>query len=209
MGRGCLSPFVHSELGLVVEKTWKGDVEGLDHLALERLKLLSQYGNILSPAVTLWFEPDSVTILQKWVNNPVRIDTVKSTQIAESLAAEVDMIHEKGLTHGDLCYSNVGLQGTDIVIFDWEPILVKRHSDGRVEYRTSKFALHPKDRQLQQLTALSDRFALIFLVLQITNERFDGLEIGKKHLDQISLLSESILCCKELVDHVMKLHWIA
>ena len=125
------------------------------------------------------------------------------------LAAEIAMIHDKELVHGDLCYSNVGLHETDIVIFDWEPVLVSRHSDGRVEYRTSKFAFHPKDHSLQKITKLSDRFALVFLVLQIIHERFDGLQIGKKHLDQIILLSESIQCCRELADHVLNLNWSA
>lgn len=117
------------------------------------------------------------------------------------------MIHSKGLVHGDLSYSNVGLHKTKVVIFDWEPVLIHWHSDGRVEYRTSKFAFHPKDRSSQRITQLSDRFALVFLVLQIIYERFDGLQIGKNNLNQIVVLSESIQCCRELVNQVMKIHW--
>ena len=204
-----MSNFVHSEFGPVVEKNWKGDIEALDQLALERLKLLSQHGRALSPLVTVLFEPDGVSILQNWVNHASRIDELNSKKVAESLAAEVDMIHDKGLVHGDLCYSNVGLHETDIVIFDWEPVLVNRYSDGRVEYRTSKFAFHPLDHSRRDITQLSDRFALVFLVLQIIHERFYGLKIGKKYLDQIIILSESIQCCRELADHVLNLNWSA
>lgn len=202
-----MSIFVHSELGRVIEKSWKGDVETLDPIALERLNLLSQHGDALSPAVAVFTESDNVSILQKWVHNTSHIDEFNSQKVAESLANEVAMIHSKGLVHGDLCYSNVGLHKKEVLIFDWEPVLIHWHSDGRVEYRTSKFAFHPKDRSSQRVTQLSDRFALVFLVLQIIHERFEGLQIGKNHLDQIIVLSESIQCCRELADHIIRLHW--
>lgn len=196
----------HREL---VSKTWEGNFDDLEVDQAERAQSLFEYGNHLSPKVFVNLESRRIVVQQEWIDGITPINSERPYVTIHALADSIDQFHALGLVHGDLCFSNVGLKDGKVFIFDWEPVLVIRHADRKIEYRTTRFAFHPTDLKRQKISFLSDRLAFICLFLQIVNARYRGLDIAEKYFQEIQHLSEIHRDCATLANVLPKLDFLS
>ena len=190
-----------------IRKIWHGNIVDLRQTQLRRIQLLDKHGKDINPEVAVLFEPSQIIVQQRWIDQVDPIDSDKSWRIVEALAQEIDRIHDLGIVHGDLCYSNVGLRDGVVCIFDWEPLLAINLGLGRVEFRTTQLAFHPSDLKKKEISFASDRLAFICLFLQMQLERYAGLKIAQRHLKEIAVLAESHNRCATLLQLLPRLGW--
>jgi hypothetical protein len=127
--------------------------------AIHRLTLLQDVGPSLNPPVEAAINTSGLITKQALVHcSHTFVKKVSSANVF-NLSRQVAHFHEYGLVHGDLCRSNVGVQGEKVYVFDWEPALVLSNCI----LRTTPYCVHPHDLKERNLTALTDRFAVLFL----------------------------------------------
>lgn len=77
--------------------------------------------------------------------------------------SQLQFLHNKGLIHGDLSFSNLRKSLKDkIYIFDWEPVL-HTNLNKKKYLRTTPYCISPFDLAQKKITFRSDRFALTSL----------------------------------------------
>jgi hypothetical protein len=72
--------------------------------------------------------------------------------------------NSKGWVFGDLCKKNILFTGNEFKVIDFEPFLSVIRNKRR-ELRTTAPFLHPNDKKMGMISALSDRLALLSFLL--------------------------------------------
>jgi hypothetical protein len=144
------------------EKTYRFGSK--DQIDLQRVHLIQSACHLLIPAVNIQIRDSLVIVSQALVEKFTLFTTSYTTDHLKALANSVQAWHDAELIHGDLCLSNVGWHKNEVFVFDWEPLLVYRSPKG-VLLRTTPYCLHPIDRMRKSVSLLTDRYALIMLLL--------------------------------------------
>jgi hypothetical protein len=163
----------------------------LDHIDLQRIHLIRSAGHLLFPPVDIQIGDTQVIVSQALIEEVTLFTIGYTTDHLNVLAKIVQAWHDAGLVHGDLCLSNVGWHKQDIFVFDWEPLLVWRSPKG-VLLRTTPYCLHPIDRTNKTVSVLTDRYALITLLLMRERIRLGPCFEMRKHLRTAAVLSEDM-----------------
>ena len=126
---------------------------------LERIERLRHIGGRLKPPVDVCVTPDGISTKQQFVRHFRPLRKVLSNDKILALSKQVALFHSVSLVHGDLCMSNIGIQGNKLYIFDWEPAIVM----SRGLLRTTSYCVHPEDFAQRDITLQTDRFSVLFL----------------------------------------------
>lgn len=89
-----------------------------------------------------------------------RNDPRPSAEALLSFAADLDRLHERGLTHWDVKPANILYDGEALFLIDWEPSLLQ-YRDGRATAVATRACVAPSERGSVSLTARTDRFGWI------------------------------------------------
>jgi len=127
--------------------------------AIRRLNLMRVIGPSLNPPVDAAVNRAGLITKQAYVHCSHTFVKKISTAGVYRLSRHVAYFHNYGLVHGDLCRSNIGIEGEKVYVFDWEPALVLSKSI----LRTTPYCVHPHDLKERNLTMLTDRFSILFL----------------------------------------------
>jgi len=149
--------------------------------AIQRIETIQRIGWALTP-------PVEAAVCNSGLITRQRVIKFSNTFIRDvshhhiiSLSRQVARFNRAGLVHGDLCRSNIGTRGGKVFVFDWEPSLV---SD-KGELRTSPYCIHPYDLNNRNLTSLTDRFAVLFLIVVSHYPYCDLFRLHKRYKHRI------------------------
>ncbi len=182
------------------EKTYR--FESKDQLDLQRIHLIQSACHLLNPSVDIQIRGALVIVSQVLVEEFTLFTTRYTTDHLKVLAKSVQAWHDAELIHGDLCLSNVGWHKNEVFVFDWEPLLVYRSPKG-VLLRTTPYCLHPIDRMRKSVSVLTDRYALIMLLLMRARIRFGTCTELRKLRRTAAVLSEDTTISCPLLLQVM------
>ena len=188
-----------SEKSYLVTKAWSFQDGAFRDFEHERARNLQKYGSRLSPSVEVLICSDRAITRQNFVGVAISKNRVQTNSNIEALSRAVDSFHFHNIVHGDLCMSNIGVdKDGKIFIFDWEPKLIIGEG-ARVQFRSSKYCLHPIDKVNLEVTKHSDRFAVASLFLQVRFDRYTGLKVMRAHFDEVAEISGKSKNCNEML----------
>ena len=147
--------------------------------AIQRIENIQRIGWALTPPVEAVVCNSGLLTRQKVIKFSNTFVKDVSLNHIIALSRQVTRFHRAGIVHGDLCLSNIGMRENKVFIFDWEPALVL----DKKELRTSPYCIHPYDLTNRNLTSLTDRFAVLFLIVISHYPHDDLLRLheGYKH----------------------------
>lgn len=157
----------------------------MDKIA-RRIKQLNPLRKYLNPEIAIFQDGCKVSLDQKYIDTFKPINEAVSINSISQIKSFIKIIHHEDLIHGDLCFSNLGLdKNGKLLVFDWELLLsfIKNKS---VVLRSSYLACHPSDLSNRELTKKSDLFAFANLIPQILLERYEGVKFCDKNQEKIS-----------------------
>ena len=188
-----------------VTKTWlfeNGQLYDFEH---ERLVALKELGLQLRPKVRVRMTVSKIIIDQHFFSEEFNNYKHLSENMIKKLCELLDYLHTNNLVHGDLCRSNIGVtKKNELLLFDWEPKLLLTQSQ-TLTFRSSKYCLHPADRNIQKVTCLSDRLAFASLFLQARKGRYRGLGTLKSNFNQIINSCYKVSSCSALCQDLEKI----
>lgn len=175
----------------------------LDQIDFQRIHLIRSAGHLLIPSVDIQVCDTQVIVSQVFVEEFTLFTSGYTRDHLNILAKSVQAWHDVKLVHGDLCLSNVGWNKQDVFVFDWEPLLVYRSPKG-VLLRTTPYCLHPIDRMNKSVSVLTDRYALIMLLLMRTRSRNGPcIEMRKLRRTAADLSEDLTLPCPLLLEGII------
>jgi hypothetical protein len=180
-----------------LDKTYSfGSLEKID---FKRIDLIRSTAHLLNPSVDIHIRDTQVIVSQALVEEFTLFTSGYTRDHLTVLAKTVQAWHDAELVHGDLCLSNVGWHNQDVFVFDWEPLLVYRSPKG-VILRTTPYCLHPVDRMNKSVSVLTDRYALIMLLLMRARSRHGScIEMHKLRKNAADLSEDLTIPCPLLL----------
>lgn len=171
-----------------------------DQIDLQRIHLIQSACHLLIPAVNIQIRDSLVIVSQALVEEFTLFTTSYKTDHLKVLAKSLQAWHDAELIHGDLCLSNVGWHKNEVFVFDWEPLLVYTSPKG-VLLRTTPYCLHPIDRMRKSISLLTDRYALIMLLLMKAKSRLGPrTELLKLQRTAAVLSEDTTISCPLLLE---------
>lgn len=154
----------------------------------KRLYKLKKYGSLLTPKVDVRHKKEVVIIIQEFFSSAVNLISAGKSNVFIDLPTQLNFIHNLGLIHGDIKLSNLAYDGNKFLIFDWEPTLFAIDGTGKLQFRTSKYSVHPQDFLNKRFTFKSDLKGMCLVLLQSKLGRAKGAKVAGKFSAKIDRL---------------------
>ena len=99
----------------------------------------------LNPEIAIFEDGTKITLEQKYIDTFKPINEEANLSSISQIKSFLKLIHHNDLIHGDLCFSNLGLdKNGKLLIFDWE-LLLSHIKNKSLVLRSSYLACHPSD----------------------------------------------------------------
>lgn len=171
-----------------------------------RLEKLVEFGHLLKPCIQVSIDNNHVETRQAEVEFRKIDEIPKNMAFIESLSNLMNDLKSKNLVHGDIKYSNLGidLRGNALV-FDWEPCIMFTINN-RIIFRSSANSLHPLDKKEKTISFRSDQFGFANQVLNAYFGRALGSNLAYKNQEKIEKVTSSNIQYEEITQFVLQLN---
>lgn len=174
--------------GKTISKLYNINELYIDRDSKTRLWKLKKYGKFLYPQIKVSSCKKTITITQSFIENKIDILDVDTVKLFVDLPQKIAWLQNIELVHGDLKLSNLGYDHGQLSIFDWEPTLFAIDGTGKLQFRTSKYSVHPQDFLNKRFTFKSDLKGMCLVLLQSKLGRAKGAKVAGKFSTKIDRL---------------------
>jgi len=170
------------------EKEWIISHELRTPILNRRIKLIDACSDLLLLSIP--------KISHSWLNNKLiqkmpllskhntsHVSVEEMNTLLTQLALDIDLIHTRGLIHGDIHPKNVLFTGTELKLIDFEPIL-EYNSKGIQYYCSTRPWIAHEDLKNKKLSVLTDRIGFTHTAMHLLNIKIPTFNTSTTYLNR-------------------------